>query len=100
MGFFGIFEDAGCRWQFAIDAAIGCLEEAHFVDPGIGRHRTNQADVRTFGRFDGTNPAVVRMVDVADFEAGAVAAQTTRSKGRQTTLVGELGQRIGLVHEL
>ena len=42
----------------------------------------------------------MRRVDVADFEARALAGQTTRSKGRQAALVGDLGERVRLVHEL
>ena len=37
---------------------------------------------------------------VADFEAGTVAVETTRSKRGETTLVRQLGERVGLVHEL
>ena len=40
------------------------------------------------------------VVNVADFEACALAGQTTGSKGRKTTLVRDFRQRIGLVHEL
>ena len=39
-------------------------------------------------------------MNVADFEAGALPGQATRSQGRQPALVGELGQRVGLIHEL
>ena len=37
---------------------------------------------------------------VADFEPGALARQTAGPEGRQTPLVRDLRQRIGLVHEL
>ena len=37
---------------------------------------------------------------VADFESGAFARQTAWSKSRETPLVRDLGQRIGLIHEL
>ena len=37
---------------------------------------------------------------VADFEACAVAVQTARSERGEAALVGQLGQRVGLVHEL
>jgi len=37
---------------------------------------------------------------VAHFEAGALARQSPRSQRRKTTLVGDLRQRIGLIHEL
>ncbi len=37
---------------------------------------------------------------VAHLEAGALAGQTARSKGRHTALVGQFRQRVLLVHEL
>ena len=40
------------------------------------------------------------IVYVTNLETGALAAQTTGAKGRQTALVGDFGQRVGLVHEL
>ena len=39
-------------------------------------------------------------VNVADVKAGALAGQTTRSKGREPTLVRDFGERVGLIHEL
>ncbi len=39
-------------------------------------------------------------VHVAHFEAGALAGQTARAKRREAALVGDLRQRVGLVHEL
>ena len=40
------------------------------------------------------------VVDVADVEPGALAGQAARAEGREAPLGGELGQRVGLVHEL
>ena len=37
---------------------------------------------------------------VAHLETGALAGQTTRSERRQAALVGDLRQRVGLIHEL
>jgi hypothetical protein len=37
---------------------------------------------------------------VAHFKAGTLARQTARTKSRDATLVGDLGQGVGLVHEL
>ena len=37
---------------------------------------------------------------VTDLEAGAVTGQTTGAERRQPALVGQTGQRVGLVHEL
>src|SRR3954453_23630583 len=83
-----------------LDLAIGRLDEAVAVDPTIGRERPDQADVRTFRRLDRADPAVVAVVDVADVEPGPLARQAARPQGRRAPLRGELGERIGLVHEL
>ena len=80
--------------------AVRRLDEAERVDPGVGGQRTDQADVRAFRGLDGAHPAVVRRVDVADLEGGAVTGQTTRPERGQAALVGQTGQRVGLVHEL
>ena len=39
-------------------------------------------------------------MDVTDLEPRALPAQTSRPQGREPALVGDLRQRIGLVHEL
>ena len=64
------------------------------------REGADQADVRTFRRLDRAHPAVVAEVDVADFEAGTLTAQTARPERRQAAAVGEARQRVDLVHEL
>ncbi len=56
-----------------------------------------------FGPFRGldrADPAVVGGMDVAHLEAGPLAGQAARAERRQPPLVGDLGQRVGLVHEL
>ena len=83
-----------------LDLAIRRLDEAVFVHPRIGRERIDQSDIRTFRRFDRADAAVMRRVHVAHLEARALARQTARAKRRQTPLVGDLRQRVGLVHEL
>ena len=80
--------------------AIRRLDEAELVDAGIARQRRDQADVRPFRRLNRADAAVVRRVDVAHLEAGALARQTAGSERRETPLVRDLGERIGLVHEL
>ena len=82
------------------DLAIRRLDEAVFVHPRIGRERIDQADIRPFRRLDRADAAVMRRMHVAHLEAGALARQTARAKRRETPLVRDLGQRIGLVHEL
>ena len=80
--------------------AIGRLDEAVFVHPRIGRERIDQTDIRAFRRLDRADAAVMRRMHVAHLEAGALARQTARAERRETPLVGDLRQRIGLVHEL
>ena len=82
------------------DLAVGALDEAELVDPGIGRQAADQADVRALGRLDRAHPAVVAEVDVADLEAGALARQATGTERREPATVGEARQRVHLVHEL
>ena len=87
--------------DLALDGlAVRRLDEPEGVDASIGSQRTDEADVRTFGRLDGAHAAVMRRVNVANLEACALTRQTTGAKRRQTTLVRQARQRVGLVHEL
>ena len=83
-----------------LDLAIRRLDEAVFVHPRISGERIDQSDIRTFRRFDRTDTAIVRRVHVAHLEARALAGQAAGAKRRQTPLVGDFRQRVGLVHEL
>jgi hypothetical protein len=80
--------------------AIRRFDEAVLVDAREAREGADEADVRTFRRLDGADAAVVGGVDVADFESGALAGQTARPQRGETALVGDLGERVGLIHEL
>src|SRR5205823_2723048 len=64
-----------------LDLAVRRLDKSVVVDARKARKRADQADVRAFRRFDRANAAVVRRVNVADFESRALARQPTRSKG-------------------
>jgi hypothetical protein len=83
-----------------LDLAIRRFDEAVVVDAREARQRRDQTDVRPFGRLDRTDASVVRRMDVADLEAGALAGQAARAEGRKTALVRDFGERVGLVHEL
>ena len=83
-----------------VHLAVGRLNKAVLVDPGIGGEIGDQADVGTFRGLDGAHAAVVAVVDVADLHAGAVAGQAAGAQGGQTPLVGQLRQGVGLIHEL
>src|SRR5690606_30614272 len=87
--------------HLAIDhLAVGRLDEAVVVGAGIGGQGVDQPDVRAFRGLDGTYPAVVGRVHVAHLEAGALAGQTAGAQGGNPALVGDLGQRVVLIHEL
>ena len=47
------------------------------VETSIGCHRRNQTNVWAFWRFDGTKTPIMRVVNVADFEACALTGETT-----------------------
>ena len=82
------------------DLAVGRFDEAILVHAGVGRQRIDQTDVRAFGRFNRADAAIMGGMHVADFEAGALTRQTARAKGRKAALMGDFGERVGLVHEL
>jgi hypothetical protein len=75
-------------------------EKTVIVHRAVDRQRGDQADVGAFRRFDRANAPVVRNVHVANLEAGALAVQSARTQRRQPALVGQLRQRVGLVHHL
>ena len=83
-----------------LDLAVRRLDEAELVDAGEGRQRGDEADVRTFRRLDRADAAVVGRVHVAHLEPGALARQTAGAEGREAALVGDLRERVRLVHEL
>ena len=83
-----------------LDDTVRRLDEAEVVDLREARERRDESDVRTFRRLDRAHAAVLRIVDVANFEAGALTSESARSERRQTTLVRQLGERVRLIHEL
>src|SRR5690606_11895583 len=84
----------------AIDHAVRAFQEAVAVGARIGGQRVDQTDVRTFRGFDRADATIVGRVHVAHFEAGALTGQTARAECGDTALVGDLGERVVLVHEL
>src|SRR3990172_6518642 len=91
--------------QMVYDAAllhplIRTLYEAVLVDPRVAGQRADQPDVRTFRRLDRADSTVMGRVDVANLEACSLSGEPPRTQCRQPSLVGNLGERVGLVHEL
>ncbi len=83
-----------------VHLAVGRLHEAVLVDPGKGRQIVDQADVGAFRGLDGAHTAVMGVVNITHVEGRPVTAQTAGTQSGQTALVGQLGQRVILIHEL
>ena len=76
------------------------FQDAVFVGARVDGERVDQPDVRAFRGLDRTHAAVMRGMHVAHLEAGPLAGQAAGAQRRDAPLVGGLGQRIVLVHEL
>ena len=82
------------------DAAVRAFDEAVLVHARERGQAVDKADIRAFRRLDRADPAVMGRMHVANLEACALARQAARPKRREAPLVGDLRQRVGLVHEL
>ncbi len=82
------------------DNAVRSFNEAEVVHHSESGERVDKTDVRTFRSFDRAETAVVRIVNVTDFEACTFTRKTTRTESGKTTLVREFRQRVHLIHEL
>ena len=80
--------------------AVRSFDEPEIIDPGIGGHGADEADVGTFRRLNRADAPVVGRMNVTDLKPSTVSGETAWPKGGQTAFVGQFGQRIGLVHEL
>ena len=83
-----------------VHLSVGRFDESVFIDPGIAGQVVDQTDVGAFRGLDGAHPAVVGVVHVTHLESGPVSGQTAGAQSGQTPLVGQLRQRVVLVHEL
>ncbi len=83
-----------------IHLAIRRFNKAVFIDSRIGAQRTNQTNIGTFRGLNRTHAAVVGIVHITYLKSSPIPAQATRSQGTQPSLMSQLSQRIGLIHEL
>ena len=91
---------AGCLVRGLFDNAVRRLDKAEVVDACVGCQIGGQADVRTFRGLDRAQTAVMRVVYVSNLEGCTVTGQTAGTEGGHTALVGQLSQRVVLIHEL
>ena len=80
--------------------AVRRFDEPEVVDAREGAQRADEADVRPLRGLDRANAAVVGGMNVPHLEAGTVAAEAAGSERGKAPLVGQLRERIGLIHEL
>src|SRR5207247_745387 len=83
-----------------LNFSVRAFDKSEFINSGITTERRNQADVRPFRSFNGADAAIVSGVDVTNLEPGPFTTQSARTQGGKPPLVGNLRERVGLVHEL
>ncbi len=82
------------------DLSVRTFDKAVLIDPRVGREAIDQTDIGAFRRLDRADPPVMRRMHVAHLKTGAFAGQAARAQRREPTLVGDLRQRVRLIHEL
>src|SRR5277367_7094046 len=95
----GVYHADKIQHLAVLYAAVGRFDKPVIVDACIAAQRRDQSNVRTFRRFNRADTSVVRGMYVAHFESSALTRQTARPKGDRKSVVRDLRQRIGLVHE-
>ena len=83
-----------------IDNSVRSLNKAVLIDSCIGCQRVDQTDVGSLRSLDRTHTSVMGVVYVSHLESGTISGQTARSQSGQTSLVGQLSQRVILIHKL
>ena len=76
------------------------LKEAVVVNMRIACHRYDKTDIRTFRCFNRAHPAVMSIVNIADFKACAITGKTAGTQCIQTALMSKFRERINLIHKL
>ncbi len=83
-----------------IHLSVRRFNESVFIYPGIACQVVDQTDVRAFRGLYGAHPPVMGIMHVTHLESRTVSGQTAGAQSGETPLVGQLGQRVVLVHEL
>ena len=83
-----------------VNLPVRRLYEAVLIDSGVSCQRVDQTDIRSLRRLNRTHPSIMGIMHVTHFKSRPVSRQTARSQCRETSLVGQLTQRVILIHEL
>ncbi len=83
-----------------VDLSVRRLHKTILVDPRIGCKGVDQTNVRSLRRLNRAHSAIMRIVHITHLESGTVSGKTAGTQRRQTSLVGQLAERVVLIHEL
>ena len=95
-----VFNFIGNAFMRFVYFAVRRFNKTELVDNRKRRKGTNQTDVGTFRGLNRAHASIMGVVNVTDFIAGPFTGQTAGSQCRKTAFVGQLCQRIVLVHKL
>ena len=80
--------------------AVRGLEEAVVVAARIGCKGVDKSDVRSFRGLNRAESSVMGRMHIADLESGALTGKSAGAECGDAALVGNLGKRVVLIHEL
>ncbi|GFH92745.1 hypothetical protein IMSAGC002_04017 [Lachnospiraceae bacterium] len=83
-----------------INLTVWCLYKTILINPCIACQRVNQTDVRTFRRLNRAHSPIMGIVNITHLKSRTVPGQTAWPQCGKTSLVGQLTQRIILIHKL
>ena len=77
------------KWRdvAVLDLEVGCLDEAVFVDAGLGGEVEHQADVGAFWCLDRTNASVVSRVGITNVKTSPLTRETARTHRAEAAFV-------------
>src|SRR3989338_10241242 len=80
--------------------AVWRLDETVLVHPRVGGERGDETDIGPLRGFNRADSAIMGGMNVPNLESRPLTGQTSRTQCREATLVGNLRERVGLIHEL
>ncbi len=80
--------------------AVRRLNKSELIHPGVRAEGNDQPDIRSFRCLHGADSTVMGGMNIPHLKPGPFPCQAAGAQGGQSPLMGNLGQGIGLVHEL
>ena len=95
-----VFRNPGVSRIGFVNLTVGRFHETVLINSCIACQGVDQTDIGSFRSLDRAHSSVVGIMYVTYLETCTVTAQTTGSQRGQTSLMGQLAQRVILIHEL